>query len=545
VFWLWLLAIPAPPPGGVVSGRAAALTATQAMLMLAVFALVALALLVFQQRRLARRSAAAGTLQALVEEVAAARSAAEIGIALMRFKGRFPGIESLRLLVHEPQRGRLTPAGTEAEEGEPLAADHPAVKRCRELAEAQKSDRGADDAEALLPVNDPEKGLVYCLPVWGRGRLVGMLEIVPEPGAALPRATGRQGALHLARVIGTALASIEEAALREQVARNAGASEAARGVGRALEKALERLTGLRERFEEFSAALSGSPTAETAAALIEDLEAAIAELRAARDAGGGDDQPLEIDLQALVGSAVAQTRRELAGGVRIDAGALEPATVRAPLPRLEALLRALLRQAAEAAGGEIRVTARAAGSHAVIDISCPEGEAGLRRGWAELEPAAESLGGALRTVSGPEGRVTIELRLPAEPRSDSEPSRQAPAARLTVLLAEPDEAMRRRLLHALARRGHRVVPADLAEAADLAARFPFDCALCAPDGDPDRWEPLLERVVSLVGAVAVLAAPAAGSGSRWTGVRVLRRPPGEEELDEFLAGVEPPVGAGP
>ncbi len=508
------------------------------MLMLAVFAVVALGLFVFQQRRLGRRSATTETLQALVEEITAARSAAELGTALMRFTGRFPGIASLRLLLYEAQNGALLPAGDET--GGALAEDHPAAKRCRELADPQESGR---DVDQLIPVNDPERGLVYYLPVRGRGRLLGLLEIVPGPGAALSRATGRQGARHLARVAGTVLAWLEEATLREQVARHSGASEAAKSLGGAIERALERLADLREGVEELSAAVSGSPAAETAAALRRHLDAAVAELQAGREAGGADEEPLEIDLQTLVGAVVAQTRRELSGGVRIDVGALEPAAVRAPLRRLEALLKALLRQAAEVSPAgrkpQIRVSARAAGGQAIVAISHPEVEASERAGGAGFESAAESLGGAVRTVSGPEGWMTIELRLPVAAARGSGASRRAARARLTILLAEPDETIRRRLLHALARRGHRVVPADLAEAADLAARFPFDCALCAPDGDPDRWEPLLERIVSEIGAVAVLAGPAGESGARWAGAHLLKRPPEEDELDEFLAGVEP------
>ena len=539
MFLLWTSSSPWAPAGNV-SAALPPVTPAQALLMLAVFALVALALLVFQQRRLARRLAAADTLQALVEEIVAARSAEEIGGALMRFAGRFPGIAGLRLLAYEPESG-LTPVSDEAAGEDPLPPEHPAAQRCRELAGAPEQGRNGPASGIPEPVADAERGVVFYLPVYAGGRLWGMLEIVPESGAAMARATGQHGARHLARVVGTVIAALEKAALREQAARVTAASDVTRPLQQALDGAVERLLRLRARLQTED----GAPPAQLAE-LRAGLDEALADLHAARDAAGRGGQALEVDLEALIGSVAARIRRELPGGrVQIETGPLQPVTVRAPLERLESLLARILQQGAQAAlargEGKIRVSLHASGSRAVVAVSCPLAEGVEPPAGPLLESLAASLGGELRTIGGPRDERVVELRLPAAGRPAPAGDERRSGAGLTILLAEPDEALRRRLLLALARRGHRVVPADLAEAADLAARFPFDCAFCSPQGDVETWQPLLERIASHTGAVAALAGVEPGRGP--ARVHFLRRPPSEEELDEFLAGVEPRAGA--
>ena len=541
VFLLWTSSIPPTPPAA--TGAAVLpVTGTQALLMLSVFALVALALLAVRQRRLARTAAAAETLQALVEEIVAAGSAEEIGGALARFAGRFPGIAGLRLLACD-REGGLTPVSDEAAGEDPLPAEHPAARRCRELANAPEPARRSPASEVPEPVADAERGVVYYLPVYAGARVWGMLEIVPESGAVMARATGRHGARHLARVAGTVIAAIEKAALREQAARTSAASDATALLRQALDRAVERLVRVRGNLETEE----GPPPGQLAE-LKAELDEALAELEAARDAAGHGGEALDVDLEALIGSVAARLRRELPGGrVRIETGPLEPATVRAPLERLESLLARILQQGAQAAlaagGGAVRVSLRASGGRATVTVSSPSAESAEPAGGPLLERLAANLGGELRAIAGPENEAVVELRLPAAGGPAPAAERRSEAG-LTILLAEHDEALRRRLLLALARRGHRVVPADLTEAADLAARFPFDCALCSPPDDVETWQPLLERIAAHIGAVAVLAA-AGEPGRGPAGVHLMRRPPSAQELDAFLAGVEPRYRASP
>lgn len=528
------------PPVETGPPRAAALTDLATILTLLVFAVVAIVLWAVRERRFAKGAAVAATLQELVEEIAAAHTAAEIGGALARYAGRFPGIASLRLLTPPAEDNGLASAADPPNGAEPLPQDHPAVKHFREWNRAAQ----AEDVPPLLTAAAPGGSPAYYVPVRGAGRLLGMLEIVPAPGTSLPRATGQHGALHLARVAGAVLASIEESALREHVARSRANADAGGAVERALMRAGERLRRLRDELEKARGQGHGPAAEEVIRALADQIEAALGELDELKRSVHGDAGAVDVNLEAVTGAVLARRRREwLNEGVRVEADGLTAAVVRAPAQRLETLLETLLEHAvrAAAAAGKDLVTlsARNTGGHVAVTIRCPGAPSPDLLDDAGLRATAESFGGKLRALSGPDREMSIELRIPAAvpPRPDS--SAQSPEARLTVLVADADGVARRHLLHTLARRGHRAVPADFPEAADLAARFPFDCALCTPRDNPERWEPFLRRIASEVGSVAVLAGPDGLSGRKLSGIQLLPRPLRDADLDEFLARVQP------
>ena len=125
-----------------------------------------------------------------------------------------------------------------------------------------------------------------------------------------------------------------------------------------------------------------------------------------------------------------------------------------------------------------------------------------------------------------------------------ESTRQAerPGKVLTCLLIEPETTSQRRLLSALAERGHRAVPAASAEqAADLVQRMRFDAVFCSSVLPGLNWLELYRRIRRRTGSFALLADAIDPETTRlFDGGegRLLIRPVGQRELSDFLAAEE-------
>jgi CheY-like chemotaxis protein len=162
---------------------------------------------------------------------------------------------------------------------------------------------------------------------------------------------------------------------------------------------------------------------------------------------------------------------------------------------------------------------------------------------------AQSHGGDLR-VSRPQGICRLELELPVH-EDVSEPVAQAKETSnvrtLTCLLVEPDLVAQRKLLASLAARGHRAIPAVLAEeAADLAQRMQFEVVFCASRLPGLTWLELYERIRRRIRAFALISdvwdAEAARTLRSGEG-KVLTRPVSDRDLDDFLVFVEARLSA--
>jgi CheY-like chemotaxis protein len=150
-------------------------------------------------------------------------------------------------------------------------------------------------------------------------------------------------------------------------------------------------------------------------------------------------------------------------------------------------------------------------------------------------------GGEIR-LRGGSGTARFEIDLPLVGRDQPEPHLTARRAAnpLTLLLVDPDHAGERQLLAQLGARGHRVVPAPVEEAADLAQRLRFDAVFWAVRLSTSRANEYRERIRTQVtlfvlvsdGYDADLAHSLESSGGF-----LLARPVKDPDLDRILQSI--------
>ncbi len=151
-------------------------------------------------------------------------------------------------------------------------------------------------------------------------------------------------------------------------------------------------------------------------------------------------------------------------------------------------------------------------------------------------------GGEIR-FRGRAGLANFELELPLAQGDKSSNGAEAhkPPRALTVMLVDPDAAMRKQLLASLAARGHRGVPAASREAVDLSQRLRFDAVFWMLSPGSAAWTEFYDvirghaRVFVLVsdGWDAALAQRLEQNQSF-----LLARPVQEAEMDRILAEAE-------
>jgi hypothetical protein len=116
---------------------------------------------------------------------------------------------------------------------------------------------------------------------------------------------------------------------------------------------------------------------------------------------------------------------------------------------------------------------------------------------------------------------------------------------LTFLLVDNDAGAQHQLLGLLSARGHRVIPARVEEAADLAHRLRFDGLVWVLRPGGPKWSDFQERLRESIPAVVLVSdgydADLAASLQE-TGGYLLRRPLQEPDLDRVLATVEVRAG---
>ncbi len=199
----------------------------------------------------------------------------------------------------------------------------------------------------------------------------------------------------------------------------------------------------------------------------------------------------------------------------------------------EALLQLLF--FAEEAGRAVTIQTQSAGGHVLVFIKFGNA-AGLGE-RALCRSLLQAHGGELEATA--EG---FRLQLPATPAPQT---RVAPAAKraasqnLMVLLIEPDEGSRRKLLTALGEEGHRVVPvASAEEGLDLIRRIRFDLAFCAARLPGLQWMEFFEVARPQLGSFVLLTE---GFDAKFleVGASVLRTPVSAEELHELLDSLAP------
>jgi signal transduction histidine kinase len=177
------------------------------------------------------------------------------------------------------------------------------------------------------------------------------------------------------------------------------------------------------------------------------------------------------------------------------------------------------------------------------DVASETGALGL----GVCQGIIQSHGGEIRFRSR-SGSAQFEVDLPLSRTSSDDASRDqagATASTLTLMLVDADAAGQRQMMKVLSGRGHRVVPASLEEASDLAQRLRFDAvfwALRSSHGGSVRHSvDAQERVRTHVpGFVLVSDAydPELARSMEMAGGFLIARPIQESQLNRILQKIE-------
>jgi len=206
--------------------------------------------------------------------------------------------------------------------------------------------------------------------------------------------------------------------------------------------------------------------------------------------------------------------------------------------------------AARSAAKTLEGTSSLIAGRVVVDIHYSEEAAQGKTDESTLEVCrviVQNLGGELR-VRRQSGSMSFDVDLPIAPGADGRAGKSRPrAARrvLTFLLVDNDAGAQHQLLGLLSARGHRVIPARVEEAADLAHRLRFDGLVWVLRPGGPKWSDFQERLRESIPAVVLVSdgydADLAASLQE-TGGYLLRRPLQEPDLDRVLATVEVRAG---
>ncbi len=235
----------------------------------------------------------------------------------------------------------------------------------------------------------------------------------------------------------------------------------------------------------------------------------------------------------------------------VEAGiAAQPLPVLAPRGLLEEAVLGLIVAAEQCLQGgpspSLSLSAEARGDQAVVSLSLPASSppsSAPTDSFSACRSLVEHCGGRLERISTAQ-ELRFELCLPLAKQQPAQQERsrpRAPRRQLTLLLVHPELEAIRALIHALADRGHRVVPAtDAVQAIEMAARLRFDAVFASPPQDGLDWADFAARVkhhVAVIGWLAASPRPAPA------GFPVLPLHLADGDLEEQLAILEGTAGA--
>jgi hypothetical protein len=276
-----------------------------------------------------------------------------------------------------------------------------------------------------------------------------------------------------------------------------------------------------------------------------------------------DSAARHVDINALIAGLMEFRDPEWrTQGLRVQNRlAAQPAVVLGAQGQIEQVFLNLLVHAEQCAmdapGKSISVASSQIAGHATVEISySAKGTADpipdLFAAGSSSETGALGLsvcqgiiqghGGEIR-LRGGSGTARFEIELPLVGRDQPAPhlTTRKSANPLTLLLVDPDHAGERQLLAQLGARGHRVVPAPVEEAADLAQRLRFDAVFWAVRLSTSRANEYRERIRAQValfvlvsdGYDAELARSLESSGGF-----LLARPVQDTDLDRILQSIQ-------
>lgn len=405
------------------------------------------------------------------------------------------------------------------------------------------------------------------LPLLSQNEVMGVLEVGNARRLGYFSLEEQAAAQHLANQVATSLKLQEQQTIREQLFRSeklAATGQLISGVASELRAPLESILQLSTSLASYGR----QPIPERDLRLLAGESQRASEIvsRLVSFARPEDSAARDVDVNALMASLMQFRDPEWRTlGLRVqNRVAPETAMVLGAQGQIEQVFLNLLvhaeQYASESSAKTICVSSSLIARRVMLEIaySIPLNEYG-----AEIDPFAEgrspdgalglgvcqgiiqSHGGEIRFRGGtkadaiPMARFEIDLPVARETSHDVPPqsSLRKPASSMTVLLVDPDLGGQRQLLGQLSSRGHRVVPASMEEAADLAQRVRFDAAFwgvrpSAP-GSSEYQERIRAHVPYFVLVGDAYDAELAGSLES-SGGFLLVRPIRDADLDRIL-----------
>ena len=398
-----------------------------------------------------------------------------------------------------------TPAGR-------LAGNVALCFRNRTLLAVSDSRRGSLRGDG----KDPAPRSVMFVPMFAQTELAGVLEISRADQPTAFRADQQAAAQHLANQAAAAIKLLEQQSIREQLYR----SEKLAAVGQLISGIANELSSPLESIQNRSALLLSRPdqgfTTQDLRSLAADAQRAseiVSRLVSLTRAEQPEAKP--VDLRTLLAGLV-QFREEEWNARGIPFRVMlpdQPVFVLGARSPMEQVFLNLLVYAEHCLGGighnglSLRLSTLArralievAYSREPSGVSRPDPLSGTQTGHAAGDGLGvcrgiiQSHGGDIRWIEVADASERFEVELPLTSEAPAE-ERQRPAVprSITTLVLEPDGAVQRALLTALAGRGHRVLPVgSVEEACHLLERYHFDAALCSSRIPGPGWIGLKE-----------------------------------------------------
>jgi signal transduction histidine kinase/CheY-like chemotaxis protein len=412
----------------------------------------------------------------------------------------------------------------------------------------------------FFPDGRPERqpGAVVFVPMFSEADVLGVLELYDTRTDHEFNRDERALTQHLANQVGIALRLMEEKSIREQLYRSeklAAVGQLVSGIAAELRTPLDHISRLAE-----SVVLAPPGTAWN------DIESISGEARRASEIVSrlvsfmqpDRAEAKRIELNSLLRSLIQFRQREWSarGFLIREMLSSGPVHILGSQGQLERVFLDLLVQAEHALSEEPEKTLTIATTvlarkvlveieHASAGFRAWEG--GLARSDAGLHSeeisrgVVRSHGGDLRITGSAQGLSRIEIEFPLAPARLAEEAGGISRA-FTCLVVDPDRPALEELVHALTRRGCRVIPAGAGEdATELVQRLHFDVVFCVVRLPGLNWIEFSESIRGHVGGFVLITEGYDYELSRGlleADNYVLNRPFSEADLDRVLATVE-------
>ncbi|MBL8178214.1 MAG: GAF domain-containing protein [Bryobacterales bacterium] len=402
---------------------------------------------------------------------------------------------------------------------------------------------------------------VVLLPMFAREELIGVLEVAQYERPRRFHLEELTALQHMANQVAMVLKLIEQLQKKEQLMRSerlAATGQIISGVAGELRGPLESILSLAHKLLEH-----GDPEAK---AILNESLRATAILSRYSQVAAKDEEVSNVEMNALVQSAVAGCRKEMqAGDLQVQmALSGEALWVAGASKQLEMVIKNLILLAARSARASLDRTVKVESALSMrrVVVAVQYGvlyfdetlgaERGAGReseglGFSVCKGILHGQGGDIRVVRAGENSCRLEVDLPA-----AFPEEAAPAAgqnghkrgsrALTALILEPDVLHQRRLISYWAGRKHRAVPVvNETEALELLRRVRIDVVFCAVRIGAGNWVEFFDQVRNQVAVFVLLADGMESDASTLfpDGEGLLLRKPMEAgEMDRLLGRIE-------